>query len=266
MRTVAWLSGPLRGGVGAVTETCEQRATRRRREVCARQQAAAAAAGLVDSKRLLLLLDSKRLLLLLLDSKRLLLPPLLLPQLLLPPLPPLPPPQPPLGSSVTHAGTHVSMGMVGLVAAETALLVRRVLEEMVVWCCLADVYILANSVVETRNEMDIRNNSVKSPRRLLGAVHSPITAPRSWSLQQRFSGFRQTRTGSLGTKESRPRGHHAPVDSPSLSRSRGAAPRAHFGHRVHGLQSILPGELLPMHLHFPALTLPLTVSAQLLQT
>ena len=126
--------------------------------------------------------------------------------------------------------------------------------------------ILANSVVETRNEMDIRNNSVKSPRRLLGAVHSAITAPRSWSLQQRFSGFRQTRTGSLGTKESRPRGHHAPVDSPSLSRSRGAAPRAHFGHRVHGLQSILPGELLPMHLHFPALTLPLTVSAQLLQT
>ena len=127
-------------------------------------------------------------------------------------------------------------------------------------------FILANSVVETRNEMDIRNNSVKSPRRLLGAVHSPITAPRSGSLQQRFSGFRQTRTGSLGTKESRPRGHHAPVYSPSLSRSRGAAPRAHFGHRVHGLQSILPGELLPMHLHFPALTLPLTVSAQLLQT
>ena len=112
----------------------------------------------------------------------------------------------------------------------------------------------------------IFGTTVKSPRRLLGAVHFPHYGTQMLVAPTRFSGFRQTRTGSLGTKESRPRGHHAPVDSPSLSRSRGAAPRAHFGHRVHGLQSILPGELLPMHLHFPALTLPLTVSAQLLQT
>ena len=112
----------------------------------------------------------------------------------------------------------------------------------------------------------IFGTTVKSPRRLLGAVHFPHYGHRFWSLQQDSADSVKPGRLAVGTKESRPRGHHAPVDSPSLSRSRGAAPRAHFGHRVHGLQSILPGELLPMHLHFPALTLPLTVSAQLLQT
>ena len=48
-------------------------------------------------------------------------------------------------------------------------------ERWYVSATLGYVLILANSVVETRNEMDIRNNSVKSSRRLLGAVHSPIT-------------------------------------------------------------------------------------------
>jgi hypothetical protein len=74
------------------------------------------------------------------------------------------------------------------------------------------------------------------------------------------------RTKESSSTSSRPRiAHTAPVDSLSLSRSRGAARRAHIGHRVRDPESTLPGELQPMRLpsHLPSRCAFITVSAQL---